>query len=341
MKLKLFKFAFCLLLFALFLLACGEKFPLPSQSTTTDRDIVTDTLYVQQSPEWGAAQNYTFRGPRDVHVGAEPLIYVADTDNDRIAMLDPVGTVLGISGPIPHPVAMTQDNQLDLLVVNNTNRVYRLNLVEANHLLADARIDTILTLAQRDHPQWRFTAIATYLDRSYYVTRAGAETADNAIVQFNENDELVGPLPLIPGGTGFFSVTEPSGIISVRRGSVDFIFTQIGNSFHRAQWITTDAYGFTPKIEQGKTFYTPGKFAAPEDLTLDDAGNIYVIDAGSDSLYKFNPAGGEFRSQSFGGRGSGERQFHQPSGVAWFNKVLYVADTGNNRIVRFKLNTDL
>jgi streptogramin lyase len=160
-------------------------------------------------------------------------------------------------------------------------------------------------------------------------------------VQFNENDVLVGPLPLIPGGTGFFSVTEPSGIISVRRGSVDFIFTQIGNSFHRAQWITTDAYGFTPKIEQGKTFYTPGKFTAPEDITLDDAGNIYVIDAGSDSLYKFNPAGGEFRSQSFGGRGSGERQFHQPSGVAWFNKVLYVADTGNNRIVRFKLNTDI
>lgn len=341
MKLKLFKFAFRLLLFALFLLACGEKFPLPSPSTTTDRDIVTDTLYVQQSPVWGAAQNYTFRGPRDVHVGAEPLIYVADTENDCIVMLDPVGTVLGISGPIPHPVAMTQDNQLDLLVVNNTNRVYRLNLVEANHVLANARIDTILTLAQRDHPQWRFTAIAAYLDRSYYVTRAGAETADNAIVQFNENDELVGPLPLIPGGTGFFSVTEPSGIISVRRGSVDFIFTQIGNSFHRAQWITTDAYGFTPKIEQGKTFYTPGKFTAPEDITLDDAGNIYVIDAGSDSLYKFNPAGGEFRSQSFGGRGSGERQFHQPSGVAWFNKVLYVADTGNNRIVRFKLNTDL
>jgi streptogramin lyase len=341
MKLKLFKFAFRLLLFALFLLACGEKFPLPLPSTTTDRDIVTDTLYVQQSPVWGAAQNYTFRGPRDVHVGAEPLIYVADTENDCIVMLDPVGTVLGISGPIPHPVAMTQDNQLDLLVVNNTNRVYRLNLVEANHVLANARIDTILTLAQRDHPQWRFTAIAAYLDRSYYVTRAGAETADNAIVQFNENDELVGPLPLIPGGTGFFSVTEPSGIISVRRGSVDFIFTQIGNSFHRAQWITTDAYGFTPKIEQGKTFYTPGKFTAPEDITLDDAGNIYVIDAGSDSLYKFNPAGGEFRSQSFGGRGSGERQFHQPSGVAWFNKVLYVADTGNNRIVRFKLNTDL
>jgi DNA-binding beta-propeller fold protein YncE len=341
MKNKFFYSAFWCLLVAVFLSACGEKFPLPSQEVTTNREIVTDTLYVQQAPVWGAAQGYGFRGPADVHVGAEPLVYVADTENDRIVMLDPVGNVLGSSSRIPHPVAITQDNQLDLLVVNNTNRVYRINLVEANHVIGSARIDTILTIEQRDNPNWRFTAIASYLGRSYYVTRAGKETADNAIVQFNERDELVGPLPLIPGGTGFFSVTEPSGIVSVRRGSVDFIFTQIGHSFQRAQWITTDAYGFTPKIEQGKAFYTPGKFTAPEDVALDDAGDIYVIDAGSDSLYKFNPAGDEFRSQSFGGRGNSERQFNQPSGVAWFNKVLYVADTGNNRIVRFKLNTDL
>ncbi len=341
MKSKFFKLAFCFLPFAFCFSACGEKFPLPPQNETGNRNIVTDTLYVQQSPIWGAAQGYSFRGPRDVHVGVEPLVYVADTENDRIVMLDPVGTVLGISGRIPHPVAMAQDTQLDLLVVNNSNRVYRINLVEANHVMASARIDTILTLEQRDHPNWRFTSIATLLGRSYYVTRVGTETADNAIVQFNEKDELVGPLPLVPGGTGFFSVTAPSGIISVRRGSVDFIFTQTGNSFHRAQWITTDAYGFTPKIEQGKAFYTPGKFTAPEDVALDDLGNIYIIDAGSDSLYKFNPAGGEFRSQSFGGRGSGERLFNRPNGVAWFNKVLYVADTGNNRIVRFKLNTDL
>jgi streptogramin lyase len=341
MKTTFPKLAFCFLLFVFCLTSCGEKFPLPPQNETGNRTVVTDTLYVQQSPVWGATQGYSFRGPRDVHVGVEPLVYVADTENDRIVMLDPVGTVLGISGRIPHPVAMAQDNQLDLLVVNNSNRVYRINLVEASHVMASARIDTILTLEQRDHPNWRFTSIATYLGRSYYVTRAGTETADNAIVQFNEKDELVGPLPLVPGGTGFFSVTAPSGIVSVRRGSVDFIFTQTGNSFHRAQWITTDAYGFTPKIEQGKTFYTPGKFTAPEDVALDDLSNIYIIDAGSDSLYKFNPAGGEFRSQSFGGRGSGERQFNRPNGVAWFNKVLYVADTGNNRIVRFKLNTDL
>lgn len=139
-----------------------------------------------------------------MHVGAEPLIYVADTENDRIVMLDPVGNVLGVSGRIRRPAAITQDDQLDLLVVNNTNRVYRINLLEANHVIGNARIDTILTLEQRDHPNWRFTAIAAYLGRSYYVTRTGTETADNAIVQFDENDKLVGPLPLLPGALAFF-----------------------------------------------------------------------------------------------------------------------------------------
>ncbi|MDZ4698359.1 MAG: hypothetical protein SH809_01530 [Rhodothermales bacterium] len=36
----------------------------------------------------------------------------------------------------------------------------------------------------------------------------------------------------------------------------------------------------------------------------------------------------------------GALQFRNPNGVAYFDRVVYVADTGNNRISRFKLNTD-
>jgi hypothetical protein len=44
---------------------------------------------------------------------------------------------------------------------------------------------------------------------------------------------------------------------------------------------------------------------------------------------------------STGGSGSGTRQFRQSYGVAFFDKTIYVADRGNNRIVRFKLSSDL
>lgn len=334
--------AFCCPSLTIGFLACGEKFPLPSENVTqSGQDIVGDTLYVQQAPVWEQRQGYNFKAPQDVLVGAEPLIYVADSGNDRLVMLDPVGTILGVSASIPHPVGLAQDDQLNLLVVNNTNRVYKIHLVEAGHVIGSARIDTILTISQRDNPQWRFTAVTAYLGRKYYVTRTGPATNDNAIVQFTENDEYGGPLPLVAGGTGFYSVTLPSGITQVRKGSIDFIFTQTGDNFYKAQWITTDQYGFRPMIDESKAFFTPQQFEAPEDVTLDDVGNIYVIDAGTHRLRKYNAAGGEFVSQGFGELGSGERQFNTPHGVAWFAKVLYVADTGNNRIVRFKLNTDL
>jgi hypothetical protein len=43
---------------------------------------------------------------------------------------------------------------------------------------------------------------------------------------------------------------------------------------------------------------------------------------------------------SFGGTGDGALQFDNPQGVAYFDRIVYVADTGNNRISRFRLNTD-
>ncbi|MBT4052166.1 MAG: hypothetical protein HOE73_03650, partial [Bacteroidetes Order II. Incertae sedis bacterium] len=33
-------------------------------------------------------------------------------------------------------------------------------------------------------------------------------------------------------------------------------------------------------------------------------------------------------------------QFREPQGVAYFQRIVYVADSGNNRIGRFRLNTD-
>ena len=82
------------------------------------------------------------------------------------------------------------------------------------------------------------------------------------------------------------------------------------------------------------------QLGTPQKSAVDDNNNVYVIDSARDSLYKFNNLGA-LRSESFGGTGSGENQFSNPFGVAVFNRVVYIADTGNGRIVRYKLSTDL
>ncbi|KPQ00313.1 MAG: NHL repeat domain lipoprotein [Bacteroidetes bacterium HLUCCA01] len=100
--------------------------------------------------------------------------------------------------------------------------------------------------------------------------------------------------------------------------------------------------------------YSEFRFENPVDLaySADARGHIFVVDAAKDSLFLFQsngfegvppPPGSSLTKAvnvSFGGTGSGPRQFNNPNGVAYFGRVVYVADTGNNRISRFKLNTD-
>lgn len=100
--------------------------------------------------------------------------------------------------------------------------------------------------------------------------------------------------------------------------------------------------------------YEEFKFGRPSDLAYaaDGTNYIYVLDAGKDSLFVFTSNGVEGVAPppgatstlpvgvSFGGTGDGSMQFRDPEGVAYFRRIVYVADTGNNRISRYRLNTD-
>lgn len=109
---------------------------------------------------------------------------------------------------------------------------------------------------------------------------------------------------------------------------------------------TTNADGF---------LYEENKFDHPAGLAVagDQTGYIFVIDKEQNKLYQFKPNGEEGvdpppaavdRSRnltvSFGELGNGPRQFNSPSGVAYYDRIVYVADTGNDRIARYKLTTD-
>ncbi len=109
---------------------------------------------------------------------------------------------------------------------------------------------------------------------------------------------------------------------------------------------TTRADGF---------LYEVGKFENPSGISYapDGTGYIFVTDSAKDSLFVFQsngregvppPPGSEETRDinvSFGGTGLAEREFNEPSGVAYFRRIVYVADKNNNRISRFILNTDL
>ena len=78
---------------------------------------------------------------------------------------------------------------------------------------------------------------------------------------------------------------------------------------------------------------------APSGITVDNSGNVYVVDQGgpanNSKIQKFDSAG-NYLSQVGNGGGNGTGQFLFPSGIAISaSGNIYVIDAGNNRVEKF------
>ena len=85
--------------------------------------------------------------------------------------------------------------------------------------------------------------------------------------------------------------------------------------------------------------HSVGSFTNAVSLSANAAGEVFVLDAGTNELLKFSPKGTLL--SKIGGRGWGDLSFDSPTDVcASFALDVYVADYNNRRLQRFdrKLN---
>jgi hypothetical protein len=341
---------------SMFLLSCNDTPQAPEAVPDTGK--INDTLYIPLQPDWT-----DFNEPSDILIGREPFVYVADTKNNRIVMLDIAGRRVGVSGYVKNPIAIAQDGLFDLLVCGELDTVlqdrtvtvgaiFRIHLSDVRHSIANAQIECVYT--QIGRPERRFTGIAVLQGNQYIISRTGPSNAsrfdpDDAVLLMNPQDSVISRLSaLVPEGNALYSIGSISSLSIAADRSQDFLFTQISPGMqYKVQWlsyVSGDITGWFQKFNpadpgnSGGDLISVGRFDKPEDITYDSFGNVYVVDAGKDSVLKFTSTGKEMHS--FGGNGSGKSQFSSPSGIAWFNKTLYVADSKNNRICRFRLSTD-
>lgn len=350
----------------LILFNCTEKFDssiISSLSELEGPPNISDTLYILQSPVWGG-----FNKPEAMIIGRDNFVYIADTDNDRIVMMDVAGQMLGAK-QIKHPVALAQDHRLNLIVCAQLDTVidgnsvtysavYKINMVDAGHIIQSAQTKRILPATSFDllRPDRAYTGVCVFSDNSYYISRRGPQNSsridpDNAILSFKvlksgttRRDTLTGKLPLFePVGTGLPSAYNISSLSSTNFQSRDIVTTLQTNSF-KVQYLeyvqTNDFEGYRSKLSVSTDLLTPSIFGRPEGTTFDKANNLFVADAEKDSIFKFNSFGDEL--QSFGGPELFDGlPFDGPSDVAFFDRTLYVVDTNNNRILRFILSTEI
>jgi hypothetical protein len=368
---KIFKFSNAKIISSLMLiayillgiLACTDKFDIEEATSSLGEnkiDNIGDTVYIPQSPNWTG-----FNNPKDMIFGKDQFIYVADTDNNRLVMMNIAGQILGIK-EIKQPIALAQNFKLELLVVaefdtvisgqNLTfSSVYSIDMVSSGHILSSAPTKRLLPQDPKIDPfafnrtDRFYTGVCTFFDNSAYVSRRGPSNSnpvdrDNSILKlsFTKSDSMI--ITKIPGlepeGTGVLSANKISSLTSFNNNSTDFILTLIGDNSFKVQWLeflrTADFEGYRTKLGAfSSDLMQVNKFGQPEDAALDDANNLFIADAEKDSVYKFNTFGDEL--ESFGGT----EIMSSPHAITYHDRTLYVLDTGNNRILRFILSTEV
>ncbi len=265
----------------------------PNMIATT---VIALFLAVMSAVAAGAVTVANVDFPADIAIDGARNIYVADTGNNTIQVLNSAGALLRTvgSGIIDYPGGVAVDSTGNIYVADDSN-----NSIKVFNSTTGVLVKTI---GQLNSPE----GVAVDSAGIVYV----ADSGNNSIKIFNPAGALVQTV-------GIGQLNFPGGVTADSAGNV--YVADSGNN----RIMKFNSTGFLMQ--------TIGGFNFPNDVDVTSAGTIYVTDTGNDSIKVLNPDGS--LNQSIGTRGAGDGQFDLPMGVAVDSAGnIYVADGNNNRI---------
>lgn len=259
-----------------------------------------------------------FNTPLGVGADANGYRAVADSVNGRIELLAPDGSTAAVWGSpapgptiLPNPVAVVFDAVGNAYVLDE--RRARIVVFDRATGLPSRTIGS-----QGSGPGQMLDPMALAIDAAGMISVA--DTGNERIARFGIDGTYFGAVTGVGRTRGI--AVAPDGSRTYVAGTNSRVTV-----YDAAGAVITEFGGVGTKL---------GKLAAPGQITLDAAGNLWVADRGNSRVQEFGPNGE--RLLTFGTRGIGPGQFINPTGVNInCNGTLTVTDTKNNRVQQFAL----
>jgi len=292
---------------------------------------------------WGSqgASNNQFTIPVSVAVGPTGTVYVVDQDNNRVQVFNSSGTYQSTIGTSSNGNPGSGNNQFNGptgVAVGPDGTVY----------VADSDNERVQA----------FNSSGVYQS-----TIGGSQGVGNNQFDLPEGVATgsTGTVYVADDGNARVQVFNSAGVYQSTIGATGSPGTgnnQFNNPFGVAVGPTGTVYVSDPNNERVQVFNSSGvyqstigtssngnpgsgnnQFNYPEGVAVGPTGTVYVSDTYNNRVQVFNSSGtyqSTIGTSTFGNPGSGNNQFDFPFGVAVGSTgMVYVADTANNRIVRY------
>ena len=305
-----------------------------------------------RSGDAGPAVEARLDRPEGVAIGPSGDIYIADTDNHLVRRVDASGTITtivgtgdrgysGDGGPateaaLSEPRAVAVDSVGNVYIADSANGIVR-------RVAADGSISTVAGIPPEADPSSVDFSANQSITRPYALI-AGlsgelfiADAWGDSILRLDQDGQVEEHI-----GLGRPDLLHPAGVAIDANGNV--FVADTGN--HRV--IKLDSSGVVTTLAGNGEIGDGGdggpageaELAFPQDVALDNRGNVYIADSGNNRIRVVDPAGmmknvagtGE-RDYGGDGRPAEAARLAGPTAIAVeAGGAIYIADTYNYRI---------
>ncbi|MDH3668594.1 MAG: NHL repeat-containing protein [Paracoccaceae bacterium] len=252
-----------------------------------------------------AASDAVLGNPHGLVFGPDGLLYISDVDNDRVAVMDPDSLLVVREigrGELSAPHDVDFDAEGRLLVADTGNN--RIAVFAGDRLTGSVSGGLARTEGVAVHPNGKL-----------YASSAWAGT----LIAFQDGEAVAGARGM---SAPHDVAIDEAGNLWVADSNNDRLI-KFDPDLNVLQMLDDPSYGWS----------------GPRYLNLDGQGNLVVADKYSHQIKKLAPDG-RLIGVIGGSAGKGPGRFRTPEGVAIRGNVLFFSDSGNDRIVRYRVVTN-